>query len=95
VSSFNKKDMEELRSYIINFFLEKQNKYDLFIPYDDGAAHASASSKTNVLSTGHFEKGIYYKVRAPDFIFNRLGLKDYLLNADDVQRLEDHAKKLE
>jgi hypothetical protein len=24
-----------------------------------------------------------------------LGLKDYLLNADDVQRLEDHAKKLE
>lgn len=84
VSSFNEIDMKKLREHIVNFFLEKQEKYDVFIPYTEGAVHASIAAKTNVIKTSHHEKGTYYKVRVPDFIFNKLGLKKYLLSPEEI-----------
>ena len=67
----------------MNYFLEKQNKYDLFVPYDAGAAHSVIASKTNIVKTQNLEKGIYYKVRVPDFIFNPLDLDNFLLGPKD------------
>ncbi len=83
ISSFNTEEIDELREYIVNFFLEKQNNYDLFIPYDAGAAHSIVVSKTNVISTSNHEKGIYYQVRVPDFIYNPLGLQKFELGPHD------------
>jgi len=83
ISSFNKEEIDGLRSHIVNYFLEKQNKYDLFIPYDAGAAHSLIVSKTNVIKTANLEKGIFYRVRVPDFIFNPLGLQDHILGPND------------
>lgn len=83
ISSFNKEQIDDLRSHIVNYFLEKQNKYDLFVPYDAGAAHSVIASKTNIVKTQNLEKGIYYKVRVPDFIFNPLDLDNFLLGPKD------------
>jgi len=83
VSANDPTDMESLREYIINFFLEKQKTYDLFIPYSEGDAISQIMSKTNVISTKNHEKGIYYRVKAPDFIFNPLGLQKFVLSPED------------
>lgn len=87
VSSFNDEDMKNLRSHIINYFLEKQDQYDLFVPYDEGAAHSSVASKTNIIKTSNHEKGIFYRVRVPDFIFNQLGLQDFILKPEESETI--------
>jgi GTP-binding protein HflX len=83
VSSLEKEDMDHLRSSIINYFLEQQNTYDLFVGYDAGQAHSVVVSKTNVESTSNLETGIFYRVRVPEFIFSGLGLSKYILSKDD------------
>lgn len=88
VSSFDDNDMRELRSKIINYFLEKQQQYDLFIPYDEGAAHSAVASKTNIIKTTNHEKGIFYRVRVPDFIFNQLGLQNFVLRPEESKEFE-------
>jgi GTP-binding protein HflX len=84
VSSFNELDMKNLREHVINFFLDKQEKYDVFVPYTEGAVHATIAANTNIMKTSHHEKGTYYKVRVPDFIFNKLDLKKYLLSPEET-----------
>ncbi|MCP4912292.1 MAG: GTPase HflX [Oligoflexia bacterium] len=86
VSSFNKEDVKNLRKNIIDYFLEKQNSYDLFVPYDAGQAHSVVASKTNVVKQTNHEKGIFYRVRVPDFIFNSSGLNEYILKPEDPRR---------
>ncbi len=83
VSSYDKDDMKALRSHIIHYFLDKQSKYDLFVPYEDGPAHSQIAGKTNIISQNALETGIFYRVCAPDFIFNPLGIQKYLLAPDD------------
>ena len=86
VSSFNQEDMKNLRDYIVNSFLEKQQKYDLFIPYEEGQAHSAVASKCNVLSTQNHEKGIYYRISLPDFIFHQLHLEAFILSPENPLR---------
>ncbi len=83
ISSFDKQNIDDLREYIVQYFLDQQTNYDLFIPYDAGAAHAVVVSKTNVIKTSNHEKGIYYQVRVPDFIYNPLGLQKFELGPHD------------
>jgi GTPase len=83
VSSFNQDDMKSLREFIINYFLDQQKKYDLFIPYDEGQAHSYVASKCNTIKSTNHEKGIFYRIRVPDFIFNRSGLKKFILSPED------------
>ena len=83
VSSYDPEDMKALRQYIINYFLAKQDHYDLFVPYEDGSAHSAIRSKTNVMNTHNHEKGIFYRIRVPDFIFGNLGLNKYILGPND------------
>lgn len=86
VSSFDPDDMSSLREYIVQFFLDKQAHYDLFIPYDGGMAHSLVVSKTNVLNSTNHETGIFYRIRVPDFIFHNLGIQKYILAPDDPIR---------
>ncbi|MCF8058728.1 MAG: GTPase HflX [Bacteriovoracaceae bacterium] len=88
VSSFSDEDMRSLRSHVINYFLDKQDQYDLFVPYDEGAAHSSVASKTNIMKTSNHEKGIFYRVRVPDFIFNQLGLHQFVLKPEESESLQ-------
>jgi len=67
---------------VVNWFLEKQNKYDLFVPYEDGEAHSVVAGKTNILSTHNHETGIFYRVRVPAFIFDSLRMNKYILAPD-------------
>ncbi len=83
VSSLEEQDILDLREYIINYFLSKQSHFDLFIPYEDGHAQSSLMANANIMSTHHHEKGTYYRVRIPGFIFSQLGLKGYILAPDD------------
>ena len=83
VSSYDADDMKSLREYIVEFFLKKQDHYDLFVPYEDGHAHSAIISKTNVVSTQNHEKGIFYRIRVPDFIFGNLGVQKYVLAPND------------
>jgi GTPase len=96
VSSFDKKDMKKLRDYIINFFLDKQDHYDLFIPYEEGTAHSKVMSKTNIVKTTNHERGIFYRIRVPDFIFHNLGVQKYILSPDDpmIEDLEKSTAKV-
>ena len=88
VSSFDQDDMKELREYIINYFLKDQTRYDLFVPYEAGEAHSAVASKTNLIKTSNHEKGIFYRVRVPDFIFNQLGLHDYVLKPEEAHEYD-------
>ncbi len=88
VSSYNLEEMKELRAYIIDYFLKKQEHYDLFIPYEDGAAHSAVRSKTNVINTTNHEKGIFYRVRIPEFLFGGLGLHSYILAPEEIEKLD-------
>ena len=83
VSTHIKQDMVDLKASIINYFLEKQDHYDLFIPYTAGEAHSKVISKTNVVATHNHEIGIYYRVRAPNFIFAPLDLGEFILAPED------------
>ncbi|MCT4640927.1 MAG: GTPase HflX [Bacteriovoracaceae bacterium] len=79
VSTLEDQDMSDLREYIINYFLEKQEHFDLFIPYENGDDSAKVLKNANVLNTSFHENGTFYRIRIPDFIFNSLGLKKYVL----------------
>lgn len=83
VSSLDDNDIQNLREYVINYFLSKQNHFDLFIPYEDGMAQSNLLANANIMSTHHHEKGTYYRVRIPGFIFNKLGLKKFVLAPND------------
>lgn len=85
VSTLDPEDIKGLREYVINYFLDKQAHFDLFIPYIDGDAHARIISNANVLKQSHHENGIFYRIRIPDFIFNQLSLKKYILAPEEAQ----------
>jgi GTP-binding protein HflX len=86
VSSLNADSMKDLRAFIINHFLKKQNHYDLFIPYEMGEIHSRLKSKTNILNTSVHEKGIFYRVKVPQSIFNHLGVKNYILSPNESKK---------
>ncbi len=90
VSSYDPEDMKALRTHIVEYFLSKQQHYDLFVPYEDGSAHSALMSKTNIVSTHNHEKGIFYRIRVPDFIFGNLGVQKYILGPNDPLREEAH-----
>ena len=83
VSTHNEDDMVYLKSEVITHFLNKQDHYDLFIPYTSGDAHSKVISKTNVINTHNHEKGIFYRVRVPGFIFDPLDLHKFILAPED------------
>ena len=74
VSAHDENDMGLLREKILNYFLDKQKTYELFVPYGNGDAHSQISFKSNILTTIHHETGIFYKIKTPDFIFESMGL---------------------
>jgi len=88
VSSYDEEDMKNLRDHIINFFLSKQDHYDLFIPYENGEAHSRVRSNANILNTHSHEQGIFYRIRIPDFIFQQLGLNKFILGPGEVKEWE-------
>jgi len=79
VSTLDDSDMLDLREYIINYFLDKQAHFDLFIPYEQGTAHSKVIANANIINTENHENGIFYRIRIPDFIFNQLGLQEFIL----------------
>ncbi|MBI2518789.1 MAG: GTPase HflX [Bdellovibrio sp.] len=88
VSSFDSEDVNSLREHICKTFLDKQNLYDLFIPYEQGAAMAKVAKNTNVEKSHNHERGIFYRIRIPAFIFDELGLFPYVLMPDDPKMAE-------
>jgi GTP-binding protein HflX len=83
VSTRNKEDIKDLRTYIIDYFLSKQDAYDLFIPYEDGASHAKLMANTNIIKSHNHEKGIFYRIRVPAFIFKQLNFYKFVLTPDN------------
>lgn len=85
ISSQNKEDIKNLREYILDYFLTQQNTYDVYIPYEDGQAHSKILGNTNIVGQHNHETGIFYRVRVPDFIFDRLNLHQFVLNPEHPQ----------
>lgn len=83
VSTYDDQQMKDLREKMIQFFLDKQLAYDLFVEYKLGEVHAMIKAQTNVVITHHFEKGIHYRVKLPQFLFDSLPLKKYCLKPED------------
>ncbi len=83
ISSNDTDDITNLRKTIVDFFLRKQLPFDLFIPYEDGLGHSIIRAKTNIMNTASHEKGIFYRIRVPDFMFGSLGIQKYILAPDD------------
>lgn len=77
VSSYEEEDMVNLKASIVQFFLDKQKHYEVFIPYQDGGAHSRIVSKTNIMSQENHDKGIFYKVCVPSFIWDNLALQEF------------------
>lgn len=89
VSSYNEEDMKNLREHIIDFFLSKQDHYDLYIPYEAGEAHSRIRGNANIINTVSHEHGIFYRIRIPDFIFQQLGLNQYVLAPQEAKEWEN------
>ncbi|MBT6325494.1 MAG: GTPase HflX [Bdellovibrionales bacterium] len=83
VSSFDEKDMFNLREYIINYFLEKQTYFELFIPYDKGEIHATIAKYTNIIKRHNHQEGIFYRVRSPSFVASNIGITPFILSPED------------
>ncbi|MFL5785676.1 MAG: GTPase HflX [Bacteriovoracaceae bacterium] len=90
VSSYDEDDMKNLRSHVIDFFLSKQDHYDLFIPYEAGDAHARVRANANIMNLASHEQGIFYRIRIPDFIFQQLGLSQYVLAPQEAKQWEQN-----
>lgn len=90
VSSYNEEDMKNLRSHIIDYFLSKQDHYDLFIPYEHGEAHSKIRGNANIIKNISHEQGIFYRIRIPDFIFQQLGLNSYILAPLEAKQWEQN-----
>lgn len=83
VSSLDSEDINYLRQYIVNYFLSKQNHYDLFVPYSEGTIHSKILANTNIVKQIPHEQGIFYRIRIPDFIFNGLRINNFILAPTD------------
>lgn len=83
VSSYDPMDMMNLRNHIMNFFLDKQEHYDLFIPYQFGHLHSLILAKTNIINSVNHEEGIFYRIRVPHSLFHTLGVSQYILAPND------------
>ncbi|MFP5387425.1 MAG: GTPase HflX [Bacteriovoracia bacterium] len=90
VSSYDEEDMKNLRNHIINFFLDKQDHYDLFIPYEAGEAHSRVRGNANIMNQVSHEQGIFYRIRIPDFIFQQLGLNSFILAPAEAKEWEQN-----
>ncbi len=90
VSSYDEEDMKNLREYVINYFLSKQDHYDLFVPYEMGDAHSRIRGNANILNTVSHEQGIFYRIRIPDFIFQQLGLNSFILAPAEAKEWEQN-----
>ena len=90
VSSYDEEDMKNLRTHIIDYFLAKQDHYDLFIPYEAGEAHSRIRGNANILNTVSHEQGIFYRIRIPDFIFQQLGLNSFILAPAEAKEWEQN-----
>lgn len=90
VSSYDQEDMRNLREYVINYFLSKQDHYDLFVPYEMGDAHSRIRGNANILNTVSHEQGIFYRIRIPDFIFQQLGLSNFILAPAEAKEWEQN-----
>jgi GTP-binding protein HflX len=88
VSSYEEEDMRSLRTFIIDYFLSKQDHYDLFIPYEAGEAHSRVRGNANIMNSVSHEQGIFYRIRIPDFIFQQLGLNNYVLAPSEAKEWE-------
>jgi GTP-binding protein HflX len=91
VSSYDEEDMKDLRNYIIDFFLSQQDHYDLFIPYEQGDAHARVRGNANIMNLTSHEQGIFYRIRIPDFIFQQLGLQSFVLAPHEAKEWEQNS----
>ena len=85
VSTYDSQDMKNLRSAVLEYFLSRQNHYDFFIPFEDGQSHAQIKKLTNVIATSVHEKGLFYRVRTPEYIYQRLGLQQYQLSPEQAK----------
>lgn len=85
VSTLDNKDITDLREYVINYFLDKQAHFDLFIPYEEGEAQSRILSNANIIKQTHHENGTFYRIRIPDFIFHQLNLKKFILAPEETQ----------
>ncbi len=83
VSSFDADDMKLLREHIIQYFLAKQSFLELFIPYEDGQAHAEVKARTNIDKMTVHETGVFYRVRVPGFMLENLSLKKYAMGPQE------------
>jgi GTP-binding protein HflX len=83
ISSHNPDDIEKLRSHIIQYFLDQQAHYDLFVPYALGDVHSKIKANTNIIKMKTHENGIFYRIRVPDFIFGPLDLNEFILGPQD------------
>jgi GTP-binding protein HflX len=88
VSSYEEEDMKQLRTFIIDYFLSKQEHYDLFIPYEAGEAHSRIRGNANIMNSVSHEQGMFYRIRIPDFIFQQLGLNNYVLAPAEAKEWE-------
>ena len=74
--------MEKLREDIIEIILRKLEHYDLFVPYQDGEVHSKILNNTNIVKTTNHDQGIFYRIRTPEFVFNRLNIGNFTLGTE-------------
>jgi len=66
ISTRNPEDLQLLRQRILQFFEKDMVDTDLFVPYLAQGVVGEVRSKTRVLTETYSDKGVTYKVRAPE-----------------------------
>jgi len=82
-STLEKDNMLELRKKVIDYFISLQQQLDIFVPYEVGNIHALLKKMTNIVSHSSHEKGIFYRLRSPEAVLQRLNLKNFILSPEE------------
>lgn len=88
ISSLNSDDIDNLREYIQQFFLNQFTPLDIFVPYEKGNIHATVRGKANIVTTEPHKSGIYYKIKMPDHLIGPLKLSEFILSPEQKKRLQ-------
>ena len=86
ISTFDQKDMALVRQTIIDYYLAQQEHYDLFIPYAEGLPHQMIKQYANIVGRQEHETGIFYRIRTPQNMFNKMKLAPFVLGPQDPRR---------
>lgn len=77
VSALNAQDVKKLRDYLLNYFHQQLELWEIVIPYSESKLEAQLYAHGSVELFRHLEKGTFYRLRMDSNWAKKLGLEKF------------------